>query len=478
MVSAGCAVGLGNVWKFPYLCGQYGGAAFILIYLLCLALIATPILICELSVGRASQKSSAKSFNILEPPKTKWHITSFMCIAGTYLLMAFYTAVCGWMLYYFFKYLIGDFAALTSPQEISDTFTGMLRSPGAMIGSTVIVIIASFSICALGVQKGVEKITKYMMCALFIILGILAVNSVLLPNADKGLEFYLVPNFDAIAAHGIGNVLFAAMSQAFFTLSIGIGAMAMFGSYLDKSRSLTGEAITISCLDTLVAIIAGLIIIPACFSFNINPETGPSLIFITMPNVFRQMTGGQIWGALFFLFLLFAALSTVVAVFENIVAYAIELFGFSRKKAIIINLIALIVLSMPCILGFNVLSGFEPLGTGSNILDLEDFLVTNNLLPLGALIYLMFCTHKNGWGWNNFLAETDSGTGMKFPVSLRFLMQYILPFLIVIIYIKGYYDKFSSSGTVYLIIWLSVALIFLGFVGYCAFYKARSEREP
>ena len=471
MVSAGCAVGLGNVWKFPYLCGQYGGAAFVIIYLICLLLLACPIRIWELSVGRASQKSCVSSFRNLEPDNSRWHLGSWFCVAGNYLLMMFYTCVCGWMLYYFVKFIHGDFSGTISTDIVAAQFGGMLASPGLMTISTVIIILAAFGVCSLGVQKGVEKITKIMMSMLFILLGILAVHSLTLPGAEKGVEFYLIPNLDIILEKGIGTVVFNAMSQAFFTLSIGIGSMAIFGSYLDKKRSLTGEALTITGLDTLVAITAGLIIIPACFSFGINPGAGPSLVFITMPNVFAQMPGGTVWGSLFFLFLVFAALSTIIAVFENIISFAMDLWGWSRKKTIFINLLALSVLSLPCILGFNILSDLQPLGDGSSILDLEDFLVSNNLLPLGALVYLLFCVHRNGWGWKQFIEECNTGSGIKFPTAARSWLTFFAPICIVVIYLKGYYDIFAAQSTAYLIVWMALAVILLGFVGFMTFKR-------
>lgn len=467
LVAAGCAVGLGNVWKFPYLCGQNGGAAFILIYFICLALLAFPILICELSVGRASQKSSARAFHELEPEQSRWHLGSYMCMAGTYILMMFYTGVCGWMLYYFIKYITGQFAVPNlTPKLIASEFTNMLDHPWPMIATTVCVILAAFGICSFGVQKGVEKITKYMMLGLLSLITVLAVNSVFLPGAEEGIKFYLIPNFDTILQKGIGNVLYAAMSQAFFTLSIGIGAMAIFGSYLDKSRSLTGEGVMITVLDTIVALMAGLIIIPACFAFGIEPNAGPSLIFITMPNVFDKMPGGQIWGTCFFLFLLFAALSTIIAVFENIIAYAMDLWGWTRKKAIIVNLFILALGSIPCILGFNVLSDIHPLGKDSNILDLEDFLVSNNFLPLGALLYLLFCTRKSGWDWSRFIEEANSGEGPYFPKLYKPLLLYITPALIIIIYLKGYYDMFAEHAPIYRVIWTLVACLFIGFIAF------------
>ena len=476
LVASGCAVGLGNVWKFPWLCGQYGGAAFIIIYVICLILLACPILICELSVGRASQKSCAKSFHALEPKGSKWHLASYMMMAGSYILMGFYTVVCGWMLCYFLKFVKGDFSQLNmSKDAITSQFGNMLGEPVMMLIMTLIVIAAAIGICSLGVQKGVEKITKIMMMGLLLLIVVLAINSIILPGADKGLEFYLVPNFDIIAQKGVWNVLFNAMSQAFFTLSIGIGSMSIFGSYLNKERSLTGEGVMITVLDTLVALCAGLVIIPACFSFDITPDAGPSLIFVTMPNVFYQMPGGQLWGSLFFLFLLFAALSTLVAVFENIITFAIDLFGWTRNRSVKMNLVVLSALSIPCVLGFNILSGFEPLGKGSNVLALEDFVVSNNFLPLGALVFLLFCANKHGWGWKNFLIEVDSGEGPKFPAILKSFMVFVAPVLIIIIYIKGYYDMFIDQGMNYFIPWMIVALAFIGFIAYMMFSKKKTS---
>lgn len=474
LVSAGCAVGLGNVWKFPYMCGQYGGAAFILIYLAFLVLLGFPIIVCEFSVGRGSQKSCAASFKELEPQGSRWHLYSGLGMAGNYLLMMFYTMICGWMLYYCYRCAIGEFTGtVLNAADISDKFADMTSSPWTMIFWMILSILLAFGICARGVQKGVEKVTKIMMVCLLILIVALAVNSLLLPGAMEGVKFYLVPDFNAMQEHGIGNVVFGAMSQAFFTLSIGIGSMAIFGSYLDKSRSLTGEAISIGLLDTFVALMAGLIIIPACFSFGIEPGSGPSLIFITLPNIFNQMPGGRIWGTLFFLFLSFAALSTVVAVFENIISFAMDLRGWSRKKSVAVNIIALSLLSLPCVLGFNVLSGIQPLGTGSNIMDLEDFLVSNNLLPIGSMVYLLFCTTRNGWGWSNFINEANSGTGMGFPKKIKWYMTYILPIIVVTIYLKGYYDMFAPKGTIYLVAWFAVAVIFLGIIGWMTFSRKK-----
>ena len=472
LVSAGCAIGLGNVWKFPYMCGQYGGAAFILIYLLFLAILGFPIMVCEFSVGRASQKSCATSFKVLEPEGTRWHKYSYIGMAGNYLLMMFYTTVAGWMLYYFWRSLSGEFTSTPlSTEQISDKFNDLLQSPATLTFWMILAVILAFGICSLGVQKGVEKITKIMMLLLLGLIVILAVHSTLLPGAGEGIRFYLVPDFHNMLEKGIGNVIFGAMSQAFFTLSIGMGSMAIFGSYLDKSRSLTGEALSITILDTFVALMAGLIIIPACFAYGIEPDAGPSLIFITLPNIFNQMTGGRIWGSLFFLFLSFAALSTVIAVFENIISFAIDLWGWSRKKAVIFNILAIIVLSMPCVLGYNILSGFQPLGSGTTIMELEDFLISSNVLPLGSLVYVMFCTTRYGWGFQNFLTEADSGNGLRFPHQLRWHMTYIIPAVVVFIYLKGYYDLFAPQGLSYLIPWMCIAVIFLLFIFSLARHK-------
>ena len=460
LVSAGCAIGLGNVWKFPYMTGQYGGAAFILIYLLFLVILGMPIIVCEFSVGRASQKSIATSYNTLEPEGSRWHYTRWFAIAGNYLLVMFYSMVGGWMLYYCFRMAKGEFVKVSSA-VVEQKYDAMLQSPGTLLFWTIAVILISFGICSIGLQKGVEKIMKITMLCLLAIMVVLAVRSVTLSGSAEGLRFYLIPDFQRMKDNGIGNVVFGAMSQSFFTLSIGMGGMAIFGSYLDKSRSLTGESLSIVLLDTFVALTAGLIVIPACFAFDVEPAAGPGLVFITLPNILAQMTGGRIWGALFFLFLFFAALSTIVGVFENIVSFGMDLFGLSRKKAVGINILLIIVLSIPCILGFNLLSGFQPLGTGTNIMDLEDFLVSNNILPLGSVVYLLFCTHKNGWGWDNFIREANSGQGLKFPQFLRGYMTYVLPWIVVIIYLKGYYDKFSTQSSAVFIIWMLIAFAFL-----------------
>lgn len=442
LISAGCAVGLGNVWRFPYITGQYGGAAFVLVYLIFLVLLGLPIMVMEFAVGRASQKSAARSFHVLEPAGTKWHLQGYACMAGNYLLMMFYTTVGGWMAAYIFKTLTGEFKGLDS-DGVAAVFNDMLARPGYMTFWMVLVVLLSFFICSLGLQKGVERITKAMMSCLFLILLILCIRSVTLPGASEGLRFYLIPDFTRFTENGIGNTIFAAMGQAFFTLSLGIGAMAIFGSYIGKDHTLTGETINICLLDTLVAFLAGLIIFPSCFAFGVDPGQGPGLVFITLPNIFNQMVGGRIFGVLFFVFMTFAAQSTIIAVFENIISFSMDLFGTSRKKTVLINGIAIILLSLPCVFGFNIWSGFQPMGAGSTIQDLEDFIVSNNLLPLGSMVYLLFCTSRYGWGWKNFLAEADTGKGVKFPAWARVYVSYILPLIVLFIFIMGYYQKFK-----------------------------------
>lgn len=442
LISAGCAVGLGNVWRFPYITGQYGGAAFVLVYLIFLVLLGLPIMVMEFAVGRASQKSAARSFHVLEPAGTKWHLQGYACMAGNYLLMMFYTTVGGWMAAYIFKTLTGEFKGLDS-DGVAAVFNDMLARPGYMTFWMVLVVLLSFFICSLGLQKGVERITKAMMSCLFLILLILCIRSVTLPGASEGLRFYLIPDFTRFTENGVGNTIFAAMGQAFFTLSLGIGAMAIFGSYIGKDHTLTGETINICLLDTLVAFLAGLIIFPSCFAFGVDPGQGPGLVFITLPNIFNQMVGGRIFGVLFFVFMTFAAQSTIIAVFENIISFSMDLFGTSRKKTVLINGIAIILLSLPCVFGFNIWSGFQPMGAGSTIQDLEDFIVSNNLLPLGSMVYLLFCTSRYGWGWKNFLAEADTGKGVKFPAWARVYVFYILPLIVLFIFIMGYYQKFK-----------------------------------
>ena len=442
LISAGCAVGLGNVWRFPYITGQYGGAAFVLLYLIFLVILGLPIMVMEFSVGRASQKSSAQSFDVLEPPKTKWHGIKYFAIGGNYLLMMFYTTVGGWMLNYCFKMLSGHFNGSLHTEEVSATFSNMLADPWQNIFWMLATIIIGFFICSRGLQNGVEKVSKYMMSCLFIVMLVLVVRAFTLPNAMEGLKFYLVPDFHKMIENGIGNAVFAAMGQAFFTLSLGIGSLAIFGSYIGKEHRLTQESLNVCILDTLVAFIAGLIIFPSCFSFGVAADSGPGLVFVTLPNVFNSMAGGSIWGFLFFLFMSFAALTTIIAVFENIVAYAMD-SGWTRKKAVLVNFVLIIVLSLPCALGFNILSDIQPLGVGTTIQDLEDFIVSNNLLPLGSLLYLMFCTHRYGWGWKNFINEANTGKGKKFPAKLFHYCAYILPVIILVIFFQGYIEKFT-----------------------------------
>ncbi len=443
LISAGCAIGLGNVWRFPYITGKYGGAAFVLIYLVFLVILGLPIMVMEFSVGRASQKSAARSFHVLEPDGTKWHIAGYLAMAGNYLLMMFYTTVGGWMLFYVYKMLRGEFVGAT-PEAVGSIFNGMLGDPGAMTLWMLITVLLCFGICSLGLQNGVERITKVMMSFLLVILVILCIRSVTLDGAAEGIRFYLIPDFGKMVENGIGDVVFAAMGQAFFTLSLGIGAMAIFGSYISKERRLLGESMNICILDTLIALMAGLVIFPACFAFGVDPGEGPGLVFVTLPNIFNQMTGGRIFGTLFFIFMSFAAMSTIIAVFENILSFSMDLWGWERKKAVLVNGILIILLSMPCVLGFNLLSGIAPLGAGSTIQDLEDFIVSNNLLPIGSLLYLLFCTSKKGWGWKNFIAEADAGKGPKFPKWSRFYVSYILPLIILFILVMGYWQKFFA----------------------------------
>ena len=443
LISAGCAIGLGNVWRFPYIVGQYGGAAFVLIYAVFLVLLGLPIIVMEFAVGRASQKSAALSFDVLEPKGSKWHFEKWFAMAGNYILMMFYTTVAGWLFLYFVKMAAGDFAGLDA-DGVAGEFNAMLSNPSLMIGFMVLCVVFCFSVCAMGLQGGVEKITKLMMVSLLVLMVVLAINSVRMEGSRPGLEFYLKPDFNKIKETGIGEVVFAALGQSFFTLSIGIGALAIFGSYIGKERRLTGEAINVTILDTFVAFMAGLIIFPACFAYNIEPGQGPSLIFITLPNVFNNMPGGRFWGTLFFLFMSFAAASTVIAVFQNIVSFATDLTGCSVKNAVVVNMIAVTLLSLPCVLGFNVWSNVTPFGPGSTILDLEDFIVSNNLLPLGSLVYLLFCTSRYGWGFKNFLGEANEGKGIKFPVWARVYVSYIIPVVVLYIFVQGYWSKFFA----------------------------------
>lgn len=442
LISAGCAIGLGNVWRFPYIVGQYGGAAFVLIYVLFLLLLGLPIVVMEYAVGRASQKSAALSFDELETKGSRWHVVKWFAMAGNYLLMMFYTTVAGWLVLYFLKMGRGDFKGLDA-SGVADQFGNMLGNPALMMAFMVFTVAVCFGVCAMGLQGGVERVTKLMMVSLLILMLVLAVNSILMDGSGPGLEFYLKPDFSKIKEAGVGQVIFAALGQSFFTLSIGIGALAIFGSYIGRERRLTGEAINVTILDTLVAFMAGLIIFPACFAYNIKPDQGPSLIFVTLPNVFNNMSYGRIWGTLFFLFMAFAAFSTVIAVFQNIVSFATDLTGCSIRKAVLVNLFVIILLSAPCVFGFNLWSGFHPLGPGTNVLDLEDFLVSNNLLPLGSLAYLLFCTSRYGWGFKKFLKEANAGKGIKFPAWARIYVSYVIPVVVLVIFIQGYWVKFA-----------------------------------
>jgi NSS family neurotransmitter:Na+ symporter len=443
LISAGCAIGLGDVWRFPYITGQYGGGLFVLIYLIFIFLLGLPIITMELAVGRASQKSIATSFNVMEKKGQKWHWMGYAGVAGNYILMMFYTAIAGWMLAYFYKFAIGTFDGLDTPQ-IAQVFGDLVGNPVEMMIWLVITTVVCFGICSFGLQEGVEKVTKVLMVALLALIVALAVKSMTLPNASEGLKFYLLPDFSRVQEHGIWDTVFAAMSQAFFTLSIGIGSLAIFGSYLGKDRRLLGESINIAVLDTSISLIAGLIIFPACFAFGVDPGEGPGLVFVTLPNIFNSMGAGRIWGSLFFIFMTFAAYSTVIAVFENIISFGMDLWGWSRKKASFINTILIIVLSIPCVLGFNVLSWIQPLGEGTNILDLEDFIISYNLLPIGSLVYLLFCVTRYGWGFENYLEEVNTGEGMKLPRALRGYLTWVLPVIIVVVLIQGYINLFGK----------------------------------
>lgn len=476
LVSAGCAVGLGNVWKFPYICGKNGGAAFIILYLICLVALGLPIIICEFAIGRGSGKSIGGALNTLSPKGTRWKNFKWFGFAGNYLLMMFYTMVAGWMLYYVKVMVCADILGADT-NHVAMKFDNMLKSPETMILWTLIVIILCISICSLGVQNGVEKITKVMMLLLISLMLIMAIHSVTLKNASEGLRFYLVPNFKNMIDTGIGNVVFDAMTHAFFTLSVGMGSMEIFGSYISKERSLTGEAVNVLALDTFVALMAGIIIIPSCFAYGVEPDAGPSLLFITLPNVFNHMPGGRIWGGMFFIFMSFAALSTVIAVFENIIAMAMDLFGWTRNKSLLVNLFGISILSMPAVLGYNVWSKVQLLGKGTTIMDFQDFLVSYNILPLGSLLFVLFCTRKNGWGFEKFVAEVDEGVGIKFPKGIRLYMTYIIPLIVLIIYFKGYYDMFKENDILTRILWMAVAVLFAVFIIFLATGGNKTNKE-
>lgn len=443
LISAGSAIGIGNVWKFPYMVGQYGGGAFVLIYLFFLIILGIPVLTMEFSLGRASQKSPAKLYQELESKKSKWHLHGYVCVIGNYLLMMFYTVVSGWMLCYFVSMASGKLEGLDS-NGVATYFNDMTVDSVSVIGYMLIVVVIGIVVCSFGLKNGLERITKYMMLALLAIMVILAVNSVFIENGGKGIAFYLLPDFNRMAEAGIVNVIVAAMSQAFFTLSLGIGAMAMFGSYVDKKRSLMGEAVNVALLDTFVALVSGLIIFPACFAYNVEAGSGPGLIFITLPNIFNNMPMGRLWGSLFFVFMSFAALSTIFAEFEVIISCTMDLFGWKRKKACLINAVLLFTLSLPCALGFSALSNIQPFGAGTNIMDLEDFLVSNIILPLGSIVFVLFCVSKKGWGWDNFVAEANAGKGMKIKKFMRGYMTYVLPIIIFVVFVAGIYNFFFT----------------------------------
>lgn len=440
-LSAGCAIGLGNVWRFPYITGRYGGAAFVLFYILFLVILGLPVMVMELSIGRASKQNIGLTFKTLEPKGKKWHLFGPVAIMGNYVLMFFYTTISGWLLAYLFHMAKGDFVGLDTA-AVGGFFGNMLESPLMMIFWMVLATVLTFIPVGRGLQNGVEKITKFMMMGLLGLIVVLAVNSIMLKGGSEGLKFYLLPDFARMKEIGTFEAIYAAMGQAFFTLSLGIGSISIFGSYIDKQYSLTGEAVRIIGLDTFIALASGLIIFPAAFAFGVQPDAGPSLLFITLPNIFNQMGGGRIWGTLFFLFMSFAALSTLIAVFENIVSYWIDAHQVSRKKATIINCFVIIALSLPCLLGFNVLSHIQPLGPGSGILDLEDFIVSSTLLPFGSLFITLFCTSRYGWGWDNFIKEADTGNGLKFPKALKYYFKWILPAIVLILFLKGYWDIF------------------------------------
>ena len=436
LLSAGCAIGIGNVWKFPYMVGQYGGGAFVLIYLFFLVILGIPVMTMEFAMGRAGQRSPARLYQQLEPKGSKWHLHGYVAMAGNYILMMFYTSVAGWMLDYFVRTAGGQFVGADT-DGVAVQFSQMLGDPLRMTLFMGIIVVLGFLVCSFSLQKGLERITKWMMVALLVIMVVLAINSVCTAGGSQGLRFYLVPDLARMKKVGIGNVVAGAMNQAFFTLSLGIGAMAIFGSYIGKERALMGESARVAALDTLVALCSGLIIFPACFAYGVQPDSGPSLIFITLPNIFNHMPLGRVWGSLFFVFMSFAAFSTVLGVFENIVSCTMDLSGWSRKKACLFNGILMLLLSMPCVLGFNVLSKFQPLGPGTGVLDLEDFVVSNLLLPLGSLIFIFFCTSRYGWGWKNFTKEANTGKGLKVQRWMRGYMCYVLPVLVAVILVLG-----------------------------------------
>ena len=441
LLSAGCAIGIGNVWKFPWMVGQYGGAIFVLIYLACLILLGVPVMTMEFAVGRAAQKSPAVMFRDLEPKRSKWHLHGFACLAGCVILMMFYNNVAGWMMNYFVKTATGTFEGMDAA-GVEAEFGNMLGDPLWQTVFMALAVIIGIVVCMLGVQKGLERVTKVMMVALLVLMAVLAVNSVFLNGSAEGLKFYLVPNVENVKEAGIFNVIVAAMNQAFFTLSLGIGSMAIFGSYIGKERALFGEAVNVAVLDTFVAFTSGLIIFPACFAYGVNPGAGPALIFQTLPNVFNNMPLGRLWGSLFFIFMSFAALSTVLAVFENIIACLMDLTGWKRLRTCIVVGVGMLLLSLPCVFGYNIWSGFAPFGEGPAVLDLEDFVVSNLLLPIGALIFTLFCVTRYGWGWKSFMAEANTGKGLKVRNWMRWVFTIVIPVIILVIFVMGLVNFF------------------------------------
>ena len=436
LVSAGCAIGIGNVWRFPYVTGQNGGGIFVLLYLLFLVIMGLPVLTMELAIGRASKKSAVLAYKKLEKPKSKWHIHGWFCILGCYLLMMYYTPVSGWMLSYFFKFATGTFESGMTAEQVGNVFSNLMSNPVEMIIWMPVKAIAGFFVCSKGIQNGIEKVSKLMMILLLALIVILAINSLTLSGAAEGIKFYLVPDLEKVQSIGIGHIITSAMSQAFFTLSLGIASMEILGSYMTREKTLPSESIKICILDTFVAITAGLIIFPACFSYGVEPNQGPALIFVTLPNVFVNMAGGRIWGTLFFMFMTFACFSTVIAVFENLISFCIDMFNMSRTKSVIINAIIMLIGCLPCIFGFNLLSGFNILGKG--VLDIEDFAVSNILLPVGAFLYSLFCSTKFGWGFDGYLNECNQGEGIKFPRFFKPYIKYVLPVLVLIVFISGF----------------------------------------
>lgn len=439
LLSAGCAIGIGNVWKFPYMVGQNGGGLFVLIYLFFLIVMGVPVMTMEFSMGRASQKSPAGMYQELEPKGTKWHIHGKVAVAGSYLLMMFYTTVAGWMLSYFVSTAKGDLAG-TDAQGVAEHFNNLLLDGKSMVFFMAVVVVIGFVVCSFGLQNGLEKITKFMMIALILIMIVLAVHSFFMDGGEKGLAFYLLPSVERVKKVGVANVIVAAMNQAFFTLSLGMGAMAIFGSYIDKKRALMGEAVNVALLDTFVALASGLIIFPACYAYGVEVDSGPGLIFITLPNIFNNISMGRMWGSLFFVFMSFAALSTVLTVFEGIISCTMDMFGWSRKKACAVNGVLMFLLSVPCALGFNLLKWITPFGNGSTIMDLEDFLVSNIILPVGSLVFIIFCVSKKGWGWDNFVNEANQGKGFKVRSFMRKYMTYVLPVIVAIVFVIGIYN--------------------------------------